>query len=193
VTGVPRVAARQSVRRAVLNRVRRTAVTHQRVVRVRHDHPVPPPELHDEWRSLLSRTHPLVADGLFDLLADVFATPPAACGTAPRRNSRQLLPSDLKRLHANAERYVCHRTDREDVGTCHAPVSADERPFGVTAAIGLRGVAERGRFGVVFTRYGNHLWTAGKGSAVLCEVPALWPEEAVGWYVGKDLDEVVKT
>jgi hypothetical protein len=197
VTGA-RVAARQSVRRAVLNRVRGTVLAHQRVTRARQEHPVLPPDLLEEWRHLLERTRPLLAAALPDLLSEVFATSPADLipdDARRRRNGKQLLPSDLKRLLAHSARYVCHRTDREDVGTCRSPVTAaaDRRPVAVRAVIGVRGRADGGRYGVVFARYGNLAWTVRDGSAVLCEVESLSTEEAVGWYLREDLDAALGT
>jgi hypothetical protein len=195
VTGA-RIAARQAVRRAVLNRVRGTVLAQQRVARARREHPVLPPELLQEWRHLLERTSPLLAAALPDVLSDVFATPPAdpPPGDARRRrNGRQLLPSDLERLLPHSARYVCHRTDREDVGTCRAPLTAaaDVHPAAVRAALGVRGRPDRCRYGVVFPRYGQRVWTVRDASAVLCEVESLSTEEAVGWYVREDLEAVL--
>lgn len=193
-----RVAARQSVRRAVLNRVRGTVLAHQRIARAQREHPVLPPDLLEEWRDLLERTRPLLAADLPDLLSDVFATTPVdptPGGARRRRNGKQLLPSDLKRLLAYSARYVCHRTDREDVGTCRAPLTAaaDRRPVAVRAAIGVRGRPDGGRYGVVFARYGNRVWEVRAADTVLCEVEALSTEEAVGWYVREDLAAALGT
>ncbi len=153
-----RIAGRRSVRRAVLNRVDRTTRPH------RSD------------RALLEGALPLVADGVDALVARVCATPAIPERDRRRRNSRQLLPSDLTRLLANPDGYVCHRTDREDVGTCRVPPA-----IGVRATPGVRGDDHDGRFGVVFPR-----------GAWPFSMPHESSAEAVGWYVREDLEEAMR-
>ncbi|MFD7657059.1 hypothetical protein ACFV4N_24055 [Actinosynnema sp. NPDC059797] len=177
--------------------VRHATYSHHQITPAHQQFPALTPQLHAEWRTWLDDTRPLLINGLSDWVASWFeptpVTPPQAGGSPDqprRRNSKQLLPSDLERMLRNSSRYVCHRTDREDVGTCETSLCAETdqarkknptAPHGVFAAIGVEGIKDYGPYGIVFDRYGRRSWVVVDAPAVLCAVDELTTDEAVGW------------
>ncbi|HEX6344720.1 hypothetical protein [Umezawaea sp.] len=205
-----RLAGRESLSRATYTRIGRTAREFHTTAALRPRFPVLPPELHQEWGGLLALTGNLVQAGITELLSSLFGTgttvpahPAATPAGGPKRvNAKQLLPSDLRRLLAENTRYVCHRTNDESVGTCQEPLRAETdqsrmknpmAPHGVYATIGVRGIADYGRYGVVYERYGDVFWGPHDAPAVRAAVDSIDPARAVGWYVQEHLDEALRT
>lgn len=192
------------LRRAVFNQVRLSLRSYHQIMPIYQQYPVLPMDLGEEWHGWVAQVRPVFAMSVSSWIMELLqppatprpSAPPASCGGRQRSNAKQLLPSDLKRMLANNSQYVCHRTEDSGAGTCEEPLRAETdqakkknptAPFGIYAVVGVGGVADYGRYGIVYNRY-DRVWTR-MGGDVLCSVAELSTDEAVGWFLQEDLEE----